>query len=734
MELGSFEFQIFLGLVVVLGAVFVALVCDFLKGNNEQLRERNIELRVRQDERERLGFFQPLSWLQGLAALARNPAVADSLISGAPPQTAAAGVGQAMPATESPAAEPRPSRAPQPAPAMRQQAEPEAVKPPASKPADAVALAESGPAGMRRRLYDEMKAQAGASSWASREELEMLAGRAARIRARHEGDSPAEKSPDVVPEMAPASPAPALKPPVAASAEEKAPVPVEPAAARESAIRQPVPEDTQRPPGPVAIAKEKDATGEPSPAWAPPVPAVPAATRKESKREATEPQLEPQENLEPQEKSGSFEYFRPSFLITEPEQQEAAQPAQVFEPAKSLPVEPVAFEPESRASEAEAPELEDRAFEPRAFEARVFEARVFEDGFEELSTAPEAISEQAAAEAPDSELAFGESGGEYASLRWQLNPSEPESPEAAQETQRMEEAEIARGGDQVKIKVLPIDVNSSERFEPREDLNLQEELSRVAGLHREPEPEKLAQPRLETAVFPTRLDLGRLDPGDVRFDLGPVSEERSGFELSDRGPAEAASAEVAESPFGAAEEIVEGEPAEFFSSLQPPPEAELELPTGLQDSSVMTQLLESAAPFHGVVVAIGINDYQSLREKLQASSDNDSIAALNRMIQSLLRPQDFAARFVEDEYILLYPGESGAAAQRRLFQVSEKLWDFQLRSLGHLSVMFSWGGLEVTNETLAEAVASARERMYQTKRNRKSTSDIGISRRRVVNG
>ena len=50
MDIGAFELQIFVSLVVVLGAAFVALVCDYLKGNNEQLRERNIELRVRREE------------------------------------------------------------------------------------------------------------------------------------------------------------------------------------------------------------------------------------------------------------------------------------------------------------------------------------------------------------------------------------------------------------------------------------------------------------------------------------------------------------------------------------------------------------------------------------------------------------------------------------------------------------------------------------------------------------
>src|SRR5579864_2990926 len=39
--------------MVILGAAFVALICDLLKGNNEQLRELAIELKVRREEERR---------------------------------------------------------------------------------------------------------------------------------------------------------------------------------------------------------------------------------------------------------------------------------------------------------------------------------------------------------------------------------------------------------------------------------------------------------------------------------------------------------------------------------------------------------------------------------------------------------------------------------------------------------------------------------------------------------
>src|ERR1700722_3330078 len=53
MELGQYQLQIFVSLVVILGAAFVALICDFLKGNNEQLRELTVELKVRREEEQR---------------------------------------------------------------------------------------------------------------------------------------------------------------------------------------------------------------------------------------------------------------------------------------------------------------------------------------------------------------------------------------------------------------------------------------------------------------------------------------------------------------------------------------------------------------------------------------------------------------------------------------------------------------------------------------------------------
>ena len=138
--------------------------------------------------------------------------------------------------------------------------------------------------------------------------------------------------------------------------------------------------------------------------------------------------------------------------------------------------------------------------------------------------------------------------------------------------------------------------------------------------------------------------------------------------------------------------------------------AEGALPAGFQDGFVLSRLVESRQPVSGLVVSIGTGAVQS-GALLPAN--------VRALIQSLLGPNDFAAQSGPDEFLLIYPGERGAQAQRKLSQIAEQLWDFQLRSVATLSIQFSWGGVEVRGETIDEAIASATERMQETRRGRK---------------
>jgi hypothetical protein len=153
--------------------------------------------------------------------------------------------------------------------------------------------------------------------------------------------------------------------------------------------------------------------------------------------------------------------------------------------------------------------------------------------------------------------------------------------------------------------------------------------------------------------------------------------------------------------------------------IKPVPAAPSTLPAGLpagfhadfKDGFVLSKLVQGRQPVTGLVVSIGVN--------APLKSDGKLPEGVLKLVESLIGPNDFAAQSAGDEFLLIYPRERGASAQRRLSQIAQQLWDFQLRSLGSLEILFSWGGVEVSSESIDEAIASASERMQETKRSRK---------------
>ncbi len=660
MELGTLQIQIFVSLVVVLGTAFVAFLCDFLKGNNEQLRERNIELRVRQDERERMGIAHPGSLLKGIEALLRNTPG----LRMAPPETAAPAT--AEPATAAPEA-PQPSTWEQP------------IVAPAAK----------------------------AAAWASKEELEKLAERAARIRERHEARKSADEpntadSSDTEPsELAPVTEMPvalfaglSIESEPAISESAAAAIDSEPAAGTPEAILTEVPTvsieelyaslesalparaDVEPTAGTEPTAIEIAAEGtEPAVAFAGAESATPFA--------ATEPAAA-FTGTETGSLAASDE--TPPPLLDEP-QLEAPASAE----AEALPV----FEPPTEVTaEDPASQIE---LQPPA------ELRI------ETSDTPHAaitsIEDEPAAFAPGPELVKMPVAS--ASLI-EDEPLEPvESAEAAEPAEAGVEPELLR------VRVVPIDQSESEIGSVSEvaaEAPSQPIPEAVSEVPAEPgAPESEAQPQA----------LATFAPPAAQEPEPPAAQE---LEL-------AATVDSVEEPVT---HVADLENAAAIGSLHESLiQEEAGLPAGVHPVELLREQIKASAPFQGVAVSIGINDFEGLKQKLDTPGGADSLAAIEKMIRGMLKERDFACRFQDDEYILLFPGEADSAAQRRLFQISEKLWDFQLRSLGHHSIMFSWGGLEVKRDSLSDAVAAARERMFQTKRNRTGAIEM---RKRVVNG
>jgi hypothetical protein len=153
---------------------------------------------------------------------------------------------------------------------------------------------------------------------------------------------------------------------------------------------------------------------------------------------------------------------------------------------------------------------------------------------------------------------------------------------------------------------------------------------------------------------------------------------------------------------------------------------QLAWPTGMIQQPAFQKLLDSGEPFSGLVVSIGVNGSDS--SMWHSLGLMQSVGAY---IGGLLREKDFSCRTDYDEFIVVCCGEHGAQSQRRLNQISERLWDYQLRGIGTSSILFSWGGVEVQDQPLAEAVASAVDRMRQTKRTGSPSGSGGAHRKAV---
>lgn len=159
---------------------------------------------------------------------------------------------------------------------------------------------------------------------------------------------------------------------------------------------------------------------------------------------------------------------------------------------------------------------------------------------------------------------------------------------------------------------------------------------------------------------------------------------------------------------------------------------ELGLPAGFHERSAAVRLIEQGTPVTGLVVAIGILDFDRIRENAGRAGLEELMRSVTSLIRSLPGEGDFGARTAEDEFILAYRIADAAAQQRITNRIAERLWDFQLRSLGGLSVMFRWGALEVRALPLGESIGEACERMRQTRRSRKTISmDSAAARRRA---
>ncbi len=161
-------------------------------------------------------------------------------------------------------------------------------------------------------------------------------------------------------------------------------------------------------------------------------------------------------------------------------------------------------------------------------------------------------------------------------------------------------------------------------------------------------------------------------------------------------------------------------------------EENLRVPTGTHPPSTLNQLLASAEPFTGLVLAVGINDYMRLDEIHGKTAAEELLVTVDALMGEVAGESGFCSRSSDDEFVLIFPKLTGAPAQQRLSEISEKLWDYQLQSLGTFSVVFSWGASEAQSQPLTATLNIATENMAETRSSRKHTAAESDTQRRAT--
>ncbi len=769
MDLGALELQIFVSLVVVLGSAFVALVCDYLKGNNEQLRERNIELRVRTEEQERFAILNPSAWLSQFRGTF--------------------GGGAARPGRAAPVAAEAVMKSHAPEEGLADAAHREAVL--AQRSADDGYRGESGVASVpevaefdvaeRRSSRRKRGSGDGAGVTAPgsnsydwiRPEVMARVARGAGSRASMELDSVSEPI-EAIPTVA----------------AEAASLPT--AAWVEAVVPKPVPE--------ISVAEPMAA---PFSQLTPPVPSLQLQTeiervsRTDSRPAASAPpviMLRPLPSLRLNE-----ELQRISEAAVSENNGYASQLLEDVIAASDSKSTPVAVEPMSEIAELRIepiPEIVAGAHRAEAYLAGAQGAGVPRAGTEraeaELAGGQRAEVQRAGSERAEAELAGGQRAGSQRAEaeRAEVQRAGTQSAEAERaEVQRAgsEHAEVPWAGrERVGTERGEVPWAGTERAES--ELAEVEPVLEMAPSFAVAEPVQESIYTSEPQAVPTVMLKTQATEVEERpfpsfaFEPSPVAREfvpqspvfvESAYPAFVEVPAllefptydalppvvetpayDWAHAEYAPQPetvfaseaFAAQSFVEEGrEEMTVFSAVVPvgfhpvvapepvsPSIAELLLPTGMQDLLTYRHLLGMPNPMSGIVITIGINDHARLASTVSAQDLPGLLGSVETLMGSMVREGDFGVKVSDEQWVFVYRIDSQGFSQRRVSGLSEKLWDFQLRHLGLSNLSFSWAALNVNSERLEVAVTAAIERMESSRRGSKKPS---VDRARLlVNG
>jgi hypothetical protein len=157
------------------------------------------------------------------------------------------------------------------------------------------------------------------------------------------------------------------------------------------------------------------------------------------------------------------------------------------------------------------------------------------------------------------------------------------------------------------------------------------------------------------------------------------------------------------------------------------------LPAGLHPADTLERALRKPEPFAGAVMVVAISDYDKNVELHGEAKIHPILDDVLSFISEAAGQTAFLCRSSSQELVIAWPAERLENPQRVFHAITEKLWDFQLRSLGGVTIIFTWGSHESHGGPLLRALEGARLQMLESRRHRKSTiTGVGRFRRQMV--
>ena len=129
-------------------------------------------------------------------------------------------------------------------------------------------------------------------------------------------------------------------------------------------------------------------------------------------------------------------------------------------------------------------------------------------------------------------------------------------------------------------------------------------------------------------------------------------------------------------------------------------------PRGMLDGLTLEQILKTNKPFTGVAVSISVTGAEG---RPLGDGQLDWVATF---VDSLLDENDYGCRIAREEFVIACPGVQRAEAQQRLNDISQRLWEFQLRGIGTTPWYLDGVASRPEMNRSADALASAIERMH----------------------